>query len=216
MWERLKKYVIEKTMKEEQRTVLAREPCAETLLPAVMIGFCLAASVAGWFGLQGMVPIMTQGLGRAGAEAWGAVERMMFFGGSTTTLMGGGIAGLAACWTLTIPSKDGQEPKVVFEDQLLIRLAGDLAKNYLGQQSATKLKDNVVTEAITRGLGLFALGASTFAIVMTVFVTLMGAVIQLNRQGASGILLPIAGGAAGAWVLSMLLCSRLLKNTPEK
>ena len=216
MWEKLEKYIIEKTMKEEQRKVLAREPSAETLLPAVMIGFCLAASVAGWFGLQGIVPIMTHGLGRAGAEAWGAVERMMFFGGSTTTLMGGGIAGLAACWTLTIPSKDGQEPKVIFEDQLLMRLAMDLARSYLGQQSASKLKDNVVTEAIARGLGLGALTASAFAIVMTVFTTLVAVVLQLNRQGSGGMLLTIAGGAAGAWVLSMLLCSRLLKNTPEK
>ena len=216
MWERLKKYVIEKTMKEEQRTILAREPSAETLLPAVIIGLCVAASVAGWFGVQGIIPIMTQGIARAGPEAEAAMDRMMFFGGSATTLLGGAIAGVAACWTLTLPSKNGQEPKVVFEDQLLIRLAGDLAKSYLGQQSATKLKDNAVTEAITRGLGGLALAASGFAIVMTVFVRLMGAVLQLNRQGSGGTLLPIAGGAAGAWVLSMLLCSRLLKNTAEK
>ena len=143
------------------------------------------------------------------------MDRMMFFGGSATTLLGGAIAGVAACWTLTLPSKNGEEPKVVFEDQLLIRLAGDLAKSYLGELSATKLKDNVVTEAITRGLGGLALAASGFAILMTVFGTLMGVVLQLNRQGSGGTLLPIAGGAAGAWVLSMLLCSRLLKNTPE-
>ena len=123
---------------------------------------------------------------------------------------------MAACWTLALPSKDGQEPKVVFEDQLFIRWADDLANSYLEQQSATKLKDKVVTEAITRGLGLFALAARAFAIGMTVFVTMMGVVLQLNRQGSRGMLLTMAGGAAGAWVLSMLLCSRLLKKIPEK
>ncbi len=50
---------------------------------------------------------------------------------------------------------------------------------------------------------------------MTIFLTVMTVLLQVKRQDSGATLLTIAGEAARAWALSMLLCSRLLKEIPQ-
>ena len=217
IWKKVREVANGKTMGDKYGAILARDPIAQTLLPAVTIGLVIACICAGLFGAET--------LGRMSGNSWfrdheavaTAWNRMFFWGGAAITVMGGVIAGRATCIILDRPPKPGDPSILDPPEHAAERLGCELRNSYLGQEATRKLQKHSVTVGITRGLGLAAIvacGMSGGFMAIAIMTTLISGRANWMNDDTEIKPLYMAAGAAAAWLLSMMLCSRELKKVP--